>query len=185
MRDKSTFRFLAAPLLAEGHGLALVNYPLCPDLDLAGLTEATRGFAAMFSEFLITRGAAPKWIAMGHSAGAHLAVELALTSSDVAAVVGLSGVYDLTPLIATPLNDRLRLDAASARQVKDMLAARVAEGAALVLTTHILEVAERVADRIGILKRGRLVAEGAFAELSAGRAGATLEDVFLELTQAA
>jgi ABC-2 type transport system ATP-binding protein len=77
------------------------------------------------------------------------------------------------------------LDAASARQVKDMLAARVADGAALVLTTHILEVAERVADRIGILARGRLVAEGAFAELSQGRAGATLEDVFLDLTKAA
>ena len=74
------------------------------------------------------------------------------------------------------------LDAGSARQVKDMLAAR---GAALVLTTHILEVAERVADRIGILARGRLVAEGAFAELSKGRAGATLEDVFLDLTRAA
>jgi ABC-2 type transport system ATP-binding protein len=77
------------------------------------------------------------------------------------------------------------LDAASARQVKDMLAARVADGAALVLTTHILEVAERVADRIGILARGRLVAEGAFAELAQGRAGATLEDVFLDLTKAA
>ena len=54
------------------------------------------------------------------------------------------------------------LDAASARQVKDMLAARVAAGAAVMLTTHILEVAERIADRIGILARGRLVAEGTF-----------------------
>ncbi len=77
------------------------------------------------------------------------------------------------------------LDAASARQVKDMLAARVANGAGLVLTTHILEVAERVADRIGILARGKLVADGAFAELAKGRAGATLEDVFLDLTRAA
>ena len=77
------------------------------------------------------------------------------------------------------------LDAASARQVKDILAARVAAGAAIVLTTHILEVAERIASRIGILARGKLVAEGTFESLRAGRAEARLEDVFLDLTRAA
>ena len=77
------------------------------------------------------------------------------------------------------------LDASSARQVKDILAARVKAGAAIVLTTHILEVAERIATRIGILARGRLVAEGTFAALRGERAGATLEDVFLDLTRAA
>ncbi len=76
------------------------------------------------------------------------------------------------------------LDAGAARQVKDILAERVKAGAAIVLTTHILEVAERMADRIGILARGRLVAEGAFAELKGDRE-ATLEDLFLELTRAA
>lgn len=76
------------------------------------------------------------------------------------------------------------LDAASARQVKDLLARRVREGAAIILTTHILEVAERIANRIGILARGRLVAEGAFDELRAARGAeqATLEDLFLDLT---
>ncbi len=82
------------------------------------------------------------------------------------------------------------LDAASARQVKAILAERVAQGAAIILTTHILEVAERLADRIGIIRQGRLVAEGTLAELHAGRgeqsaaATASLEDLFLELTQA-
>jgi ABC-2 type transport system ATP-binding protein len=76
------------------------------------------------------------------------------------------------------------LDAASARQVKDMLAERIAGGATVILTTHILEVAERIADRIGILAQGRLVAEGTLEELRAGigASGATLEDVFLSLT---
>jgi ABC-2 type transport system ATP-binding protein len=76
------------------------------------------------------------------------------------------------------------LDAAIARQVKDLLAARVRAGAAIILTTHILEVAERLADRIGILDRGRLVAEGTLAELKsrAGRGSASLEDVFLAVT---
>lgn len=76
------------------------------------------------------------------------------------------------------------IDAAIARQVKDLLMARVRAGATIVLTTHILEVAERLADRIGIVDKGRLVAEGTFAELkaSAGRSHSTLEDVFLSLT---
>jgi ABC-2 type transport system ATP-binding protein len=76
------------------------------------------------------------------------------------------------------------LDAAIARQVKDLLAARVRTGAAIILTTHILEVAERLADRIGILDHGRLVAEGTLAELKsrAGRGSGSLEDVFLAVT---
>lgn len=77
------------------------------------------------------------------------------------------------------------LDAAAARTVKDMLLERVAEGGTVIITTHILEVAERMAMRIGIIRAGRLVAEGSMAELAAGRAaGTTLEDVFLELAAA-
>ncbi|HEY8572576.1 ABC transporter ATP-binding protein [Phenylobacterium sp.] len=76
------------------------------------------------------------------------------------------------------------LDAAVARQVKDLLQQRVRDGATVILTTHILEVAERMADRIGIIQHGRLLAEGTLEELRArtGEARATLEDVFLELT---
>jgi ABC-2 type transport system ATP-binding protein len=75
------------------------------------------------------------------------------------------------------------LDAAASRLVKDLLAARVAAGATVILTTHILEVAERMADRIGIIRAGRLVAEGTLDELrtAGGRDGATLEEMFLEL----
>ena len=47
------------------------------------------------------------------------------------------------------------LDAAAARTVKDLLVTRVRKGATIILTTHILEVAERLADRIGIIDRGR------------------------------
>ena len=78
------------------------------------------------------------------------------------------------------------LDAAVARQVKDLLQQRVKAGATVILTTHILEVAERMADRIGIIQNGKLVAQGTMAELRArtGESGATLEDLFLELTGA-
>ena len=76
------------------------------------------------------------------------------------------------------------LDAAAARSVKDILLEQVAAGGTVILTTHILEVAERIAQRIGIIRAGRLVAEGSMAELSAGRAeGTTLEQLFLELAQ--
>jgi ABC-2 type transport system ATP-binding protein len=80
------------------------------------------------------------------------------------------------------------LDAAAARLVKSMLQARAEAGAAIILTTHILDVAERLATRIGILAGGALLAEGTLPELAAAAAfaaGASLEDVFLHLTGAA
>jgi ABC-2 type transport system ATP-binding protein len=79
------------------------------------------------------------------------------------------------------------LDAASARQVKAVLRDRVAGGATVIMTTHILEVAERMAERIGVIAHGRLIAEGTLAELSAktGHGGSTLEDIFLSLTSTA
>jgi ABC-2 type transport system ATP-binding protein len=75
------------------------------------------------------------------------------------------------------------LDAAMARQVKDLLQARVKAGATVILTTHILDVAERLADRIGIIQAGQLRAEGTLDELRAraGDAGGSLEDVYLQL----
>jgi ABC-2 type transport system ATP-binding protein len=79
------------------------------------------------------------------------------------------------------------LDAAVARQVKDLLRERVAAGATVILTTHILDVAERLADRIGIIDHGRLVAEGTLEELRAraGSAQSSLEDLFLGLVEVA
>ncbi len=75
------------------------------------------------------------------------------------------------------------LDAASARQVKEVFAERVRSGVTVIMTTHILEVAERMAERIGVLARGRLIAEGTLEELrgQAGKAGSSLEEVFLDL----
>lgn len=77
------------------------------------------------------------------------------------------------------------LDAAAARQVKDLLLAHVAKGGTVILTTHILEVAERLAQRIGIIRQGRLIAEGTLAELRERTSGGSLEDVFLQLTERA
>jgi ABC-2 type transport system ATP-binding protein len=75
------------------------------------------------------------------------------------------------------------LDAGSARLIKDMLRERVQAGCSVVMTTHILDVAERMADRIGVMAEGKLIAVGTLDELRAreGSIDATLEDTFLAL----
>jgi ABC-2 type transport system ATP-binding protein len=77
------------------------------------------------------------------------------------------------------------LDAAMARQVKDVLLERTKQGATVILTTHMLDVAERFAERIGIIRAGKLLAEGTLAELRgrSGRGDSTLEEVFLDLVR--
>ncbi|MEI7527314.1 MAG: ABC transporter ATP-binding protein [Elusimicrobiota bacterium] len=83
------------------------------------------------------------------------------------------------------------LDARAAKSVKDMLVDYAAQGNTVVLTTHILEIAERLAERISIILNGRIVAQGTLDELRSragsalGANGATLEDVFLTLTEPA
>ena len=75
------------------------------------------------------------------------------------------------------------LDAVSARQVKSVLRQRVSSGDAVIMTTHILEVAERMADRIGVIASGRLVAEGTLTELRRqnGHKDTSLEELFIAL----
>ena len=75
------------------------------------------------------------------------------------------------------------LDAVSARHVKGLLVERVRAGCTIIMTTHILEVAERMADRIGVIAAGRLVAEGTLAELRQqnGHHDTSLEDLFIAL----
>jgi ABC-2 type transport system ATP-binding protein len=75
------------------------------------------------------------------------------------------------------------LDAVSARHVKGLLGERVRGGCTVIMTTHILEVAERMADRIGVISSGRLLAEGTLTELRQqnGRGDTSLEDVFIAL----
>ncbi|HEX4138997.1 MAG TPA: ABC transporter ATP-binding protein [Candidatus Methylacidiphilales bacterium] len=77
------------------------------------------------------------------------------------------------------------LDASAARLVKDILLAFLREGGSVILTTHILEVAERLAEQIGIMSNGRLIAEGTMDQLRhhSGQAAGSLEDIFLQLIQ--
>jgi ABC-2 type transport system ATP-binding protein len=69
------------------------------------------------------------------------------------------------------------VDAVGARLMKDILLDQVRQGATIFLTSHVLEVVERLCDRVAIINEGRLVTEGSMAELRG--ASETLEDAFV------
>lgn len=75
------------------------------------------------------------------------------------------------------------LDPGSTKRLKDLLRAEVAAGTTVLFSTHVLDTAEQICDRVGILARGRLRAEGTVAELRAQNDNQSLEDVFLSLTE--
>jgi len=76
------------------------------------------------------------------------------------------------------------LDPRSARTLKDIFRAYVNRGGTILMSTHTLEVAEGMCDRIAIIQRGQLLAEGTMAELRAQSASGdeSLEALFLRLT---
>jgi ABC-2 type transport system ATP-binding protein len=97
--------------------------------------------------------------------------------------VALAGALVHAPRVIILDEPLTGLDAGSARQVKRVLRERVEGGDTVIMTTHILEVAERMADRIGVIADGRLIAEGTLDELrlQTGKSDTSLEDTFLAL----
>lgn len=99
--------------------------------------------------------------------------------------LGLCGAMLHEPAVLV-LDEPLRgLDPHSARRIKDLLQDLCRQGSTVFLSTHVLEVAERLCDRVGILDQGRLIALGSMEALrtqAQSDAGSTLEDLFLNLT---
>jgi ABC-2 type transport system ATP-binding protein len=78
------------------------------------------------------------------------------------------------------------LDPKGMRELKSMMMERREQGNAMLISTHMLDTAERLCDRVIILKRGKLIAEGTVAELKERLQSSndvSLEDMFLELTE--
>ncbi len=75
------------------------------------------------------------------------------------------------------------VDAVGARLMKDILLEQVHRGATVFLTSHVLDVVERLCDRVAIISRGKVIAEGTIAELRdrAAAGATTLEDIFVQL----
>ena len=74
------------------------------------------------------------------------------------------------------------IDAVASRQIKDLLQSFVARGGTIFLTSHILEIVERLSTHIGVIARGKLVAQGSIDELRAAAGGTqTLEELFIAL----
>ena len=74
------------------------------------------------------------------------------------------------------------VDAVGARLMKEILLEQVRHGATVFLTSHVLEVVERLCDRVAIIHEGKIVLAGAMAELRSG--SETLEDVFVRVVGA-
>ena len=74
------------------------------------------------------------------------------------------------------------IDAVASRQIKDLLLSFISRGGTIFLTSHILEIVERLSTHIGVIAHGKLVAQGRIDQLRAGAgSGKTLEELFIEL----
>lgn len=97
----------------------------------------------------------------------------------------LCGVLIHEPRVLFLDEPTVGLDPRSARQLKDTLQSLAGAGRTIVLSTHILEIAQAICSRIAILNDGRVIAQGTMEELREsvhGQPGESLEDVFLQLT---
>ena len=119
--------------------------------------------------------------------GPHLQERCEGFSKGMRQKVALAGALVHEPQLIILDEPLTGLDAISARHVKGLLQERVRTGVTVIMTTHILEVAERMADRIGVIAAGRLVAEGTLAELRQqnGQNDTSLEDMFIALIETA
>lgn len=75
------------------------------------------------------------------------------------------------------------LDPRSAHTLKELMAEHVRKGNTLIFSTHMLEVAEKLCDRVAIIKKGQIIALGTMEELRQRQGGESLEQIFLELTE--
>lgn len=98
--------------------------------------------------------------------------------------IALAGALIHDPRVLVVDEPMVGLDPRTARVIKDVLRELAVAGGTVFMSTHTLDVAEQLADRIGIIHHGRLVACGTLAELrQQAQLDGRLEDVFLRLTE--
>lgn len=75
------------------------------------------------------------------------------------------------------------LDPKSAYNLKNIMRKRCEQGKSIFFSTHVMEVAEKMCDRVAIIKNGNIIAIGSIDEIKTNSQNSSLEDIFLELTQ--
>nr|BAG55485.1 putative ABC transporter, ATP-binding protein [uncultured bacterium] len=97
--------------------------------------------------------------------------------------VAIAGALIHNPQVLFMDEPTVGLDPRSARIVKDLLIERRNRGQTVFFSSHILEIVEAMCDRVIIINKGRIIAEGTVEELrSRSQAGGSLEDIFLQVT---
>jgi ABC-2 type transport system ATP-binding protein len=178
--DAGTFSFDGAPLGSRrGRTISLIPetpevYPLLTVWEhlvfVARLCRLAPGWEARANALLERFGMLEERPTLGD------ALSKGMRQKTLIAATILAGTPVL--LLDEPM---IGLDPRGQRELREILRELRAGGTALVISTHQLEAAETLSDRVVILKAGRTIASGTIAELRAG--GGTLEDVFLEITE--
>ena len=96
--------------------------------------------------------------------------------------VAITGAFLHDPQIVFMDEPTVGLDPRSARLIKDLMIRNRDRGRTIFFSTHILEIAQTMCDRVIIINKGRIVADARVDELRAMRGEQSLEDIFLELT---
>jgi len=96
--------------------------------------------------------------------------------------VAITGAFLHDPQIVFMDEPTVGLDPRSARLIKDLMIRNRDRGRTIFFSTHILEIAQTMCDRVIIINKGRIVADARVDDLRAMRGEQTLEDIFLELT---
>ena len=183
----------AGEIAVAGHSLAVS--PLAARAALGFVPDRPflyeRLSAREFLEFLAALYEVPAAAAEARAAELLARLELAAAADDLVETYS-HGMRQKLSLAAALLHDPpllmldeplIGLDPYAARTLKDLLRERAVRGLGVLVSTHLLEVAERLCDRVVILHRGRVAAQGSLAELRGERRDASLEDVFLALTR--
>lgn len=99
---------LAGAALEAGYAFASINYTLCPNGPLSLLIDQSRRATGYLIESADQLGHGATHLA-GHSAGAHLAASVALAEDRLAGLIVVSGIFDIRPIVFTPINDDVRM----------------------------------------------------------------------------
>lgn len=113
--DKSFFSHMAKGLNALGVSVAVPSYDLCPNVRIGDIVEQMRATCA-----IVERATNAPVIVAGHSAGGHISACLLATEAAVPAAYAISGLFELAPLIATSINEKLGLDQAEAEALSPL-----------------------------------------------------------------